>query len=221
MSEKQIAAEKSVEFIQNGMTLGIGTGSTVSFMIKKLSQLVKNGMDIKCVSTSKQSTELAQNLGIKIIELKEVNEIDLTIDGADEVDNNLNGIKGGGGALLFEKIVASVSKKVIWVVDSSKLVNILGNFPLPVEVVPMASNYLFNKFGLLGYNPVIRKSGIHFYLTDSGNQIIDLHLGKIDNPILLEKDIKLVPGVIEVGLFNNIADTVIVGRESSVQIIRR
>ncbi len=146
MNEKQLAAEKSVEFIKDGMTLGLGTGSTVFFLVNKLAELVKDGLKIKCVSTSNQTSELAKSLGIKITKFNEVDIIDLTIDGADEVDKNLNGIKGGGGALLFEKIVASASNQVIWIVDSSKFVKKLGKFPLPVEVIEFGSNHLLKRF---------------------------------------------------------------------------
>lgn len=221
MNEKQLAAEKSVEFIKNGMTLGLGTGSTVFFLVNKLAELVKSGLNLKCVSTSNQTTELARSLGIKILGLDEVDKIDLTIDGADEVDSNLSGVKGGGGALLFEKIVASNSIQVIWIVDSSKYVKKLGKFPLPVEVVPYGSKQLFNKFIDLGYNGSIRKSGNELYLTDSKNYIIDLYLGKIEDPIGLEMKIKMLPGVVEVGLFNNIADLVIIGKSESTEIISR
>ncbi len=221
MNEKQLAAEKSVEFIKNGMTLGLGTGSTVFFLVNKLAELVKSGLNLKCVSTSNQTTELAKGLGIKILGLNEVQKIDLTIDGADEVDENLNGIKGGGGALLFEKIVAANSDQVIWIVDSSKYVKNLGKFPLPVEVIPYGSKQLLNRFIDLGYNGSIRKSGNELYLTDSKNYIIDLYLGKIEDPIGLEMKIKMLPGVVEVGLFNNIADLVIIGKSESTEIISR
>ena len=221
MNEKQAAAEKSIEFIKDGMILGLGTGSTVYFLINKLSELIKKGLKVKCVSTSNQTNELAKSLGIEIIDLNEVSYIDLTIDGTDEVDKNLNGIKGGGGALLFEKIVAKASRKVIWIVDSSKYVNQLGKFPLPVEVVPFGSNLVFRKFLESGYNPTKRKNGKHNFITDSGNEIIDLQLNKIEDSIKLENEIKLLPGVVEVGLFNNIADIVIIGRENSTEIISR
>ncbi len=134
MNEKRLAAEKSTEFINNGMIIGLGTGSTVFFLVNKLAELVKNGLNIKCVSTSNQTNVLASGLGINIIDLNEVDKIDLTIDGADEVDKNLNGIKGGGGALLFEKIVAAASSKVIWIVDSKKFVNKLGKFPYQLRL---------------------------------------------------------------------------------------
>lgn len=221
MNEKQLAAEKSVEFIKNGMTLGLGTGSTVFYLVQKLGEQVKQGLKIKSVSTSTQTSELARSLGIKIIDIDEVDFIDLTIDGADEVDKNLNGIKGGGGALLFEKLVAKASKKNIWIVDSSKYVEYLGKFPLPVEVVRYGAKHTFNTIENLGYHPRFRKSGDNFVITDSGNFIIDLHINKIDNPIDLERKIKLLPGVVEVGLFNNIVNILIIGRENSVEIINR
>ncbi|HEX9252213.1 MAG TPA: ribose-5-phosphate isomerase RpiA [Ignavibacteriaceae bacterium] len=221
MNEKKLAAEKSIEFIKDGMTLGLGTGSTVFFLVNKLAELVKQGLEVKCVSTSNQTSELAKSLGIKIVNLNEVDFIDLTIDGADEVDKNLNGIKGGGGALLFEKIVAASSKKVIWIVDSSKYVEKLGKFPLPVEVIPFGSNHIIKRFMERGYNPVRRKNGNNDYFTDSGNEIIDIHLNEIEDSIKLEKDIKLIPGIVEVGLFNNIADRVIIGRGNTTEIISR
>jgi ribose 5-phosphate isomerase A len=220
MNEKQLAAKKSVDFIKDGMTIGLGTGTTVFFLINKLAELVKNGLKVKCVSTSKQTTKLAESLGIKIFNLDEVEQIDLTIDGADEVDSKLNGIKGGGGALLFEKIVASASKQVIWIVDSSKFVKKLGKFPLPVEVVPFGYNYILKKFDSFGFKPKLKMNEKDFYKTDSGNYIIDLYLNEIDDSVRLESKIKLEPGVVEVGLFNNIVDLVIIGRGNKTEIIR-
>jgi len=221
MNEKQLAAEKSIEFIKDGMIVGLGTGSTVFFLVNKLAELVKQGLNITCVSTSNQTSELAKSLGIKILSLNDVDKIDLTIDGADEVDKNLNGIKGGGGALLYEKIVAKASNKVIWIVDSSKFVEKLGRFPLPVEIISFGSKQLFNRFDELGFSPQIRKNGNNNFITDSGNLIVDLHLNEIDDAIILERQIKLMHGVVEVGLFNNIADTVIVGKEKSTEIFSR
>ena len=217
MNEKQLAAEKSIEFIKEGMILGIGTGSTVFYLINKLAKKVRNGFDVKCVSTSRQTTQLAKSLGIKILDLNKVDHIDLTIDGADEVDKNLNGIKGGGGALLFEKIIAKASDKVIWIVDSTKFVKKLGKFPLPVEVVPFGSKNLFKLFKGEGFNPVVRAKDRKNYITDSGNFIIDLHLNKIGDSVILEKKLKLISGVVEIGLFNNIADLVIVGKNNSTR----
>jgi len=221
MTEKQIAAEKSIEYIKDGMILGLGTGCTVYFLVNKLSELVKNGLNIECVSTSNQTSELAKSLGIKITNLNDVSKIDLTNDGADEVDKTLNGIKGGGGALLFEKIVAKASEKVIWIVDSTKFVNTLGRFPLPVEIVPFGSNHLVKRLSDSGFNPVIRKNGGNSFKTDSGNLIVDLHLGVIEDPVNLEKELKMMQGVVEVGLFNNIADEVIIGKNNSAETLKR
>ena len=221
MNEKQLAAEKSIEFIKDGMIVGLGTGSTVFFLVNKLAESVKQGLNITCVSTSNQTSELAKSLGIRISSLNEVEKIDLTIDGADEVDKNLNGIKGGGGALLYEKIVAKASNKVIWIIDSSKYVLQLGKFPLPVEIISFGSNQLLKRFDELGFNPEIRKNGNDNFITDSGNLIVDLHLNEIEDAINLERQIKLIPGVVEVGLFNNIADLVIIGKGNSTEIINR
>lgn len=219
MNEKQLAGEKAVEFITDGMTVGLGTGSTVYFTIMKLGELVRNGLRITAVSTSEKTTKLAEAQGIKISDLNEVQKVDLTIDGADEVDREFNGIKGGGGALLYEKIVALNSEKVIWVIDSSKLVHQLGKFPLPVEVVKFGCQKTFDRFTALGFNPVFRMDKQFPFSTDAGNYIIDLQLGKIENAMKLEQIINSIPGVVECGLFIGMTNTIIVGRNGDVEII--
>lgn len=219
MNEKQLAGEKAVEFITDGMTVGLGTGSTVYFTIMKLGELVRNGLRITAVSTSEKTTKLAEAQGIKISDLNEVQKVDLTIDGADEVDRDFNGIKGGGGALLYEKIVALNSEKVIWVIDSSKLVHQLGKFPLPVEVVQFGCQKTFDRFTALGFNPVFRMDKQFPFSTDAGNYIIDLQLGKIENAMKLEQIINSIPGVVECGLFIGMTNTIIVGRNGDVEII--
>ena len=221
MNSKKIAGEKAVEFIKDNMIVGLGTGSTVYYTIVKLSERIKEGLNIKAVSTSNSTTKLAESLGIPIISLNEVDYVDLTIDGADEVDDLLNGIKGGGGALLYEKLVANSSKKVIWVVDKNKMVKSLGKFHLPIEVVPFAYRQIFNKLKELGLNPVIRKNYNGYYVTDGQHYIIDLFIQKIEDPYELEKNIKMISGVVDTGLFLDIADTVIVGRENTVEIINK
>jgi ribose 5-phosphate isomerase A len=221
MNEKQIAAEYAVDYVEDGMIVGLGTGSTVAFMLNKLSQRVKTGLNIKAVSTSAATTKLATTLGIKISKLDEINEIDLTIDGADEVDENLNGIKGGGGALLYEKIVASISKKNIWIVDSTKLVKTLGKFPLPVEVVQYGSSHLFKEFEKKGYKPGFRNVGKNRFITDSNNYIIDLRMDRIEDPSVLDIKLKSYPGVVETGLFYNVADLVLAGVGDSVKVINK
>jgi ribose 5-phosphate isomerase A len=214
MTEKQ-----ATEFIENGMIIGLGTGSTVNFFLKKLGELIKSGLEIKGVSTSNNTTALALTYNIPLVSLNEAKKVDLTIDGADEVDANFNGIKGGGGALLFEKIVASASSGVIWIIDSSKLVKNLGNFPLPVEVVPFGYKHTLQKLEKAGFNPKLRSNSNDIYLTDSSNYIIDLNIGIIKNPEELAKELNQIPGVIENGLFINIADKIIVGQKENADIL--
>ena len=201
------------------MTIGLGSGSTVFFAIKKLGELVKAGLEIKCVSTSSSTTKIAQESGIEIVSLDAVNEIDLTIDGADEVDREFNGIKGGGGALLFEKIVALYSMKNIWIVYSEKLVDQLGKYPLPVEVIPFGHKRVFEIMTESGLKPVIRIKENKIFYTDSGNLIFDLHLEKIEEARELDNKLKLINGVVETGLFLNIPDIIIVGRGSETETI--
>lgn len=221
MTKKLNAAKKAIEYIQDGMTVGLGTGSTVEVMIEELSKKIKAGLNIKCVSTSSRTTKFANNWGIIIHDFDSVAKINLTIDGADEVDPYLRGIKGGGGALLYEKIVAYNSEKNIWIVDDSKLVNKLGSFPLPIEVVPFAARKLLVKFEQMKLNPVIRKSENKNFVTDSGHFIIDCRIGEIDDARLLEKELKMIPGVVEVGLFIDIADYVIIGYSDRTEVLEK
>ena len=220
-TEKKAAAERAVEFVNDGMTVGLGSGSTVFFAIKKLGELVRAGLNIKAVSTSDATTQLSKSEGINMISIDDAGEIDLTIDGADEVDRSFNGIKGGGGALLFEKIVALSSKKNIWIVDSAKLVDRLGKFSLPVEVLPFGYKRVFKIIEEMKLNPVIRKNGNDLYFTDSGNLIFDLHIGEINDPVIMNEELKLINGIVETGLFINIADVVIVGKNNSTEIINK
>lgn len=221
MNKKLNAAKKAIEFINDGMVLGLGTGSTVEVMIEELSKKIKAGLNIKCISTSNRTTKFANKFGIIIHEFDSVSKIDLTVDGADEVDPYLRGIKGGGGALLYEKIVAYNSEKNIWIVDDSKLVSKLGNFPLPVEVIPFASRKLFMKFESMRLNPSIRKLDNKNFVTDSGNFIIDCKIGEIENPKELEKELKMIPGVVEVGLFIDVADYVIIGYNDRTEVLEK
>jgi len=221
MNEKQLAAEYSVNFIEDGMIIGLGTGSTVALMLQKLAERIKAGLNISAVSTSQSTSKLASSLGIKIIKLSEVDQIDVTIDGADEVDENLNGIKGGGGALLHEKIIASNSKKNVWIVDSSKLVKTLGKFPLPVEVVKLGYTHLCSKLEGIGYRPTIRMSGRKLFITDENNYIIDIKMESILNPALVDSKLKNFAGVVETGLFYGIADTVVAGVGGKIKIFNK
>lgn len=210
--EKQIAGEKAVDYIEEGMTIGLGTGSTVYYTILKIGEMVKKGLKIKAVSTSSRTTELAQSLGINVLPIDSVETIDLAIDGADEIDKDFNAIKGGGGALLYEKIVASLAKQVIWIVDSSKIVKKLGKFPLPVEIVPFGYTHTIKDFQNAGMNPILRQKDGKLFITDSGNYIVDLHLDEIDKPHELSIFLNSKPGVVENGLFLKMSHLVIVGR---------
>lgn len=218
---KKTAAYKAAEYIKQGMIVGLGSGSTVYHVIIRIGELVKEGLEIKCVSTSSSTSSLANQHGIELIELSETDSIDLTIDGADEIDPQLCGIKGGGGALLFEKIVALNSKRNIWIADSSKLVNTLGKFPLPVEVIPFGHRRVFRILEDMNLNPVIRKKDESEYKTDSGNLIMDLSIGVINEPSKLDKELKLINGVVETGIFCGIADMAIIADGESVEILVR
>lgn len=221
MNEKQIAAEYAVDYIEDGMIVGLGTGSTVAFMLSKLAQRVKTGLNITAVSSSAATTKLATSLGIKVSKLSDIEEIDLTIDGADEVDENLNGIKGGGGALLYEKIIAANSRKNIWIVDSSKLVKTLGKFALPIEVVQFGSTHLGVRLESSSFRPTFRMNGNTRFITDNNNYIIDLRMENISDPVAIDIKLKSFAGVVETGLFNGVADIVIAGIGNKVEVINK
>ncbi|MBD8501204.1 ribose-5-phosphate isomerase RpiA [Paenibacillus arenosi] len=211
MDTKRIAAERAVDYIQNGMNVGLGTGSTAYWAIQKLGSKVKEGLRIKAIATSVQSEELARNLGIPLVSFSEMNEIDITIDGADEVDQELNLIKGGGGALLREKIVAAASKQLIVIVDESKLVKRLGTFPLPVEIIPFGHEATIKKLSDLGCVPRLRQVDNETYVTDNGNYIVDCHFGNIEAPQDLHNQLNLITGVVDNGLFVKMTRRVVVG----------
>jgi len=182
MNLKKLAGEKAAGYITDGMVLGLGTGSTVYYTIVKLGEMVKEGLDVIGIPTSLETERLARELGIPLSTLEEHPVIDLTIDGADEVDDNLNLIKGGGGALLREKIVASASQREIIVADERKLVNRLGErFYVPVEVIPFSETIVMRNLESMGVKPEIRMRGNEKYITDNGNIIIDCHTGAIDD----------------------------------------
>ena len=207
---KQAAAEEAVTYIKSGMTIGLGTGSTTYFAIKKIgARVAEEGLQIRAIATSERSEALAKELNIPIVGFEDFNELDITIDGADEVDENLNLIKGGGGALLREKIVSMQTRKNIIVVDESKLVTHLGRFPLPVEVVPFALTVVNKKMQQLGCTTTLRKAEGETYITDNQNYILDCHFGKITNPAALHETINDITGVVDNGLFIQRASLVI------------
>ena len=220
---KKEAGEKAAEYVKEGMVVGLGTGSTTEWTIRKLGDQVKDGFEIIGIPTSIRSEQLAKELGIPLSTLLEHPNIDLTIDGADEVDPDLNLIKGLGGALTREKIVAHSSKQEIIVADDSKLVQLLGTkAPLPVEVTTFAWNCCKNSLEKLGAKPVLRmdKDGQKEFVTDNGNFILDCRFDGISRPKELELNINNIPGVIENGLFLNLIDMVIIASNDGIKILR-
>lgn len=216
MNQKKLVGEKAATYIEDNTIVGLGTGSTATYMVEALAKRVKEeNLSLTCVSTSNVTTKLAVELGLNVVELEEVDEVDVTIDGADEITYDFQGIKGGGGALLYEKIVAINTKKIIWIADDSKMVDYLGAFPLPVELIPFGSEHLFEKFKQKGYNPSYRMVDDESkFITDAGNIIIDLHLEKIEDPKELAKELKSEVGVVDHGLFIDMVDHVIIGSDS-------
>ena len=225
---KYVAAKRAVDFVEDGMRLGLGTGSTAAWMVRCLGEMVReDGLQVTGVATSTRTAELAREVGITVKTLDEVKWLDLTIDGADEFDPNLNLIKGGGGALLQEKIVATASDQMIVIADPAKEVTGLGAFPLPVEVIPfgwqttkaLIEEVLVN-LDVLGRSTSLRLSGEEPYRTDEGNFIIDLYLKRIANPQQASLVLNQIPGVVENGLFLDICDIIVIGNGDGTVEVR-
>lgn len=223
---KLAAAERALGYVESGMRLGLGTGSTAARFVELLGRRVAAGLDVQCVATSQATQAQAESLSIPMTTLDEVPFLDLTVDGADEIDGELRLIKGGGGALLREKIVATASASVVIIADASKRVATLGAFPLPLEVVPFGLTATRNMItalaadvGCAGELHVRTLPGGKPFLTDSGNLILDCHFGAIDAPEELDEALKLIPGVVENGLFIGIADLAVVAGEDGLTLI--
>lgn len=215
MDAKRVAAEKAVAEVESGMTIGLGTGSTAFWAIQKIGELVKQGLQVKAVATSVQTENLAKECGISMITFAELSAINLAIDGADEVDANKNLIKGGGGALLREKIIAYNSQRFIVIVDSSKVVKDLGRFLLPVEIVPFGMELTLKRLYALNGNPKLRAKEGKNFVTDNGNLIADCSFFPINDPDALNNTLHQIPGVVETGLFlSNHVHKVYVGYEN-------
>ncbi|MBU5359934.1 ribose-5-phosphate isomerase RpiA [Enterococcus raffinosus] len=221
MNLKELVGIEAAKFVKDGMTVGLGTGSTAYYLVKELGRRVnEEGLKITGVVTSSKTEEQAKELGIPLKAIDDVESVDLTIDGADEISDDFQGVKGGGAALLFEKVVATYSKDCIWIVDESKMVNKLGNFPLPVEVVPFGSHNVFRLFESKGYKPTWRMTDSNELLTtDGGHYIIDLHLEVIEDPHALAAELDTCVGVVEHGLFIDMISRVIVGKPDGPQIL--
>jgi ribose 5-phosphate isomerase A len=220
-AEKEAAGRAAAKLVRDGEVVGLGTGSTSYFAVIALGERVKAGLKIAGIPTSDKTADLARSVGIPLTTLDEHPEIDITIDGADEIDPKLNLIKGGGGALLREKIVASASKKMVVVADSGKVVAALGKFPLPVEIIDFARTVVEKKIAALGATAKLRmKADGKPFVTDEGHHILDCSFERIDDPPSLARSLNDVPGVVEHGLFIGLAKVALVGKENSVQEIR-
>lgn len=225
---KRAAAARAVEFVRPGMRLGLGTGSTAKYFVELIGERVRGGLDVVAVPTSEATLADAKRCGITLTTLDDTPQLDLTVDGADEIAPDLSLIKGGGGALLREKIVAAASRRMIVIADESKYVGALGRFPLPIEVVPFgvaaiqrsieAAIKRVQKAGSLAIRQA--KAG-HPFVTDGGHWIIDAELGRIDDPAALAHALAAVPGVVEHGLFIGLADTAIIGGSAGVKIVKK
>ncbi len=212
---KAAAGRKAAELIQSGMLVGLGTGTTATYFIARLIERVRTGLEIRAVATSERSQRQAREGDIPMVDVDSITQIDITVDGADEIDREKRMIKGGGGALLREKIVASMSREMVIVVDSSKRVEHLGRFPLPVEIVPFAYRSILFHLNSLGYNGSIRQTPQGTpYRTDNGNLIYDIHLPyPCQNPEEEHERIRAVTGVVDTGFFIKLAGRIIVGYE--------
>ncbi len=224
---KKAAAERACEWVEDGMRLGLGTGSTAAFMIRRLGERVRaEGLRVTGVPTSRQTAEMARAEGIEVVSLDDTPRLDLVIDGADEADGSLVLIKGGGGALLHEKIVAAASERMVVIADAGKAVDRLGAFPLPVEVIAFgarateaAMRAALDALGYEGRAIETRGAGETPFRTDEGNLILDCHLKAIDDPAALDAALRAIPGVVETGLFLGLADTLVLGhQDGSVEI---
>ena len=219
MNLKEVVGKEAVKYVEDGMIVGLGTGSTVFYFVHALADKVKEGLNIQMVSTSIQTVELARSLGLNIKELEEIDHIDLAVDGVDEIDKNFNAIKGGGAALFREKIVADIAKEVIWIYDESKDVEKLGKFNLPVEILPFGYSHTVRKLTEAGLNPVIRKKDGEILITDNHNYIADLHLGYGFDIEEVKEKLANIVGVVEHGLFLNMCKLCIKGTPEGAVII--
>ena len=220
--EKQIAARAAIDLVEAGSIVGLGSGSTAAYAVRFLADRVRDGLKIVGIPTSQETKRLAEQLGIPLATLDEHGKIDIDIDGADEIDPQLNLIKGGGGAFLREKIIASVSRRFIVIADSTKQVKRLGKFPLPVEVVPFAQSLIKTQIEAMGAKVSLRNYAYgNPYVTDEGHHILDCNFGEISDPAGLAEKLCHIPGVVEHGLFIGMAEIALIGKEGKVIQLQR
>ena len=215
--QKRAAAKAAVGLVEDGMVLGLGTGSTANFFVMLLGERIQDGLRVHGVPTSIATSALSRDCGIPVLSLREAEQIDLCVDGVDEVDGDLNAIKGGGGALLREKVVASAADRVVYIADGSKIKPRIGKFPLPVEVTPFATEVVRRKIRLLGCEPVLRMAadGMPFR-TDERNFILDCPFELIEEPDALAAELSIIPGVVEHGLFLGMIDRMIIAGDDGI-----
>ena len=218
-SLKKLAAERAADYIRDGMTVGLGTGSTARYLVDKVGVMVKEGLKIRAVATSKATEARARELGIPVLDINDVESIDIAIDGVDEIDPDFNATKGGGGALFREKIVACLAKEVIWIMDESKYVDHLGRFPLPVEILPYGWKVTYRKLEALGYRPEMRLNGNALYVTDNGNYIADLRLTAPVNAEEVKRNLDNTVGVLETGQFLKMCTRIVIGTSCGIKIL--
>ena len=225
---KRQAAARALEEVRDGMKLGLGTGSTAKHFVDLLGEKVRAGLKVIGVPTSEATRAQAERCGIALTTLDDVDRLDLTVDGADEIDHALNLIKGGGGALLREKIVAAASDRMIVIADDSKWVEVLGRFPLPIEVIPFglaatrrALEKAFAQCGVSGQMVLRKGLDGHVFVTDGGHWIVDAHLGRIEDAPRLAGHLGAIPGVVEHGLFTNLADTAVLAGGQGIRVVAR
>jgi ribose 5-phosphate isomerase A len=219
---KKTAAEEAVTYIRDGQTVGLGTGSTIRFVMAQLAHRIREGLRIRAVATSFESARLAQDAGIPLLADDAEWDLDVTLDGADQVDPRLNLIKGGGGALLKEKIVAAASTRFVVVVDESKRVPVLGgSFPLPIEVVPFGWRTIAKRVQRYGCSVAPRMQEGRLFVTETGHHILDLTFPKIEKPAVLEGELEKIPGVVCSGLFVDRADIVVVATQQGIVTLTR
>jgi ribose 5-phosphate isomerase A len=225
---KRQAAARALEFVQSGMKLGLGTGSTARHFVELLGARVRDGLDVIAVPTSEATRDDAIRCGIPLATLDEIDRLDLTVDGADEIDPSLNLIKGGGGALLREKIVAAASERMIVIADETKWVEALGRFPLPIEVIPFglsatrrAIEKAFADCGASGQIVLRKGRDGHVFVTDGGHWIVDAHLGRISDAPRLAQSLSSIPGVVEHGLFIGLASTAMLAGSQGIRVVER
>jgi ribose 5-phosphate isomerase A len=224
MDAKRRAGARGAEFVEDGMAIGLGTGTTAHWLVERLAERVREeGLRVRCVPTSRRTEEHARSLGLPLVTFAEVGRLDVAIDGADEIGPGLALIKGGGGALLREKLVARAARRFVVIADAAKRVEVLGRFPLPVEVVPFAWELTARRVAeVTEVEPVLRRDERgEIYFTDNGNYVLDCRCGEIRDPERAERALKLLTGVVECGLFVNMADVAVVATDEEARLIER